>query len=92
MADTCRRTCAEGLPEMPCAEVARAETVPHIGHGAAMPDMRLFVESTEADAPLQLSPLQFALLGCARKREAEAANGIPCGKCGKRAIIHSCKL
>lgn len=74
MADTCRRTRAEGLPELQGEEVARADAPPNIGHGAALHDMRLLMAGEEANAPLQLPPLQLAVLGCARTGEAHPAN------------------
>ena len=92
MANASQRADAEGLPEMQGAKVARADTAAHIGHGEGLPDMRLFVESQEADAPLRLPPLQFAILGRARKHEAKAANGVSSRNGEKRGISHFCKL
>lgn len=77
MADTCRRTRAEGLPELQGEEVARADAPANIGHGEALHDMRPLMAGEEADAPLQLPPLQLAVLGCPRKVEANPANKAP---------------
>ena len=77
MADTCRRARAEGLPELQGEEMARAEAAEGIRHGAALHGMRLFMEGEKENTPLQLPPLQFAILGCARKGEAHPANSIP---------------